>query len=422
MLKAVLLIAGTTVGGGFLALPGSVVLPLGGFLPAAVSLAMAWLYLLVQSLVLAQCLVQCHKDKGPNVSASEDMIGFPRVAQQTLGPQGATIATFSLVLLTQATLVSQLSRAGILLADNNSILSATSPLIRYRMGCFLAAALGTAVCFKGWSTVKNALHEGMNRSSATTLNAALTGIFLISVVLLFQAGQTQAIWSRCWSTPPTTGVASVANVAPIMLQLLVYGEILPNVCHMLGYNPRHIRFCVALGSFIPLVLLTGWAALGVALVPPTSSTMTDPVRVLLQGNGGISSRLLVLSLSAIGTTILGSLLALSSAYQDVTNLRRMKKGSDVVWQRPWIAIACIALPPTLVAAISPSLFLQAIDFAGSYPILLLYGVLPSFMALKLNTKRRKRYIGLAAFSGAMVTANFVADVKEFLLWLASRLS
>ena len=232
-----------------------------------------------------------------------------------------------------------------------------------------------------------------------------------------------------------------------MLQLLVYGEILPNVCHMLQYNRRRIRRAVVLGSLIPLLLLTGWAALGVALVPSVTASSSslpavavDPVNILLQGGDAVAQRLFVLSTSAIGTTILGSLLALDSAYRDVLRMifgpssassvpqddtaerRQSNDAALQFWQRPMVAALAITIPPTLIAAISPSIFLQAIDFAGSYPILLLYGILPPVMALKLGLAGKKRYQVLAILSGTMVLLSAVTDVKSFVGTIVSFIS
>ena len=38
-----------------------------------------------------------------------------------------------------------------------------------------------------------------------------------------------------------------------MLQLLVYGEILPSVCALLNYDVGRIKKAIVLGSLIPLV-------------------------------------------------------------------------------------------------------------------------------------------------------------------------
>jgi hypothetical protein len=52
------------------------------------------------------------------------------------------------------------------------------------------------------------------------------------------------------------------------LQLLVYCEILPNVCAMLRYEAKRIRVAIVLGSLLPLIAEIGWAALGIGLLPP----------------------------------------------------------------------------------------------------------------------------------------------------------
>lgn len=48
-----------------------------------------------------------------------------------------------------------------------------------------------------------------------------------------------------------------------------------------------------------------------------------------------------------------------------------------------VAVASV-LPSLLISLTSPEVFLGAIDFAGSYPVLLLWGVAPPLMALRLR--------------------------------------
>ena len=487
-IQACLLIAGTTVGGGFLALPTSVVVPVGGFVPAATSLLAVWMYLLVTSLLLTQCLVHSYHTttrtdtNTSNVKdASSVVLGIPRVAQLTLGRRGSVAATVLLVVLTEATLVSQLSCAGSLWADSRT--GSSSSMTQYRLGGLMAAAVGALVSLWGGSGGGNetmlstsettsslatttASSTKTSQNVATTVNSILTIVFLIFVALLFQAGQSMAIWSRCLPTTQSSfwpvslaTVRPMLRAVPVMLQLLVYGEILPHVCHLLDYNMSRIRTSVVVGSILPLGLLTGWAALGTALVPPTAAVTQDPVKILLTSNGGsttntVARRLLVLSVSAIGTTILGSFLALKSAYDDVvTLLRATPQGKSSAsssplrllqlvqsrFQRPWFAPLLIAMPPTLISIISPSIFLQAIDFAGSYPILLLYGVIPPLMALYQqqqeeskegstttsthNNKRRRRrryYVSIAVLSGSMCVENAIVDLRFILRLLWSK--
>lgn len=287
----------------------------------------------------------------------------------------------------------------------------------YQAGCCIAAIAGAVFAFGG--NTKRDDDDDVSSSSnslATNSNAVLTTVFLISAVLLFQAGAPAADWSRCLTTSSKVSFSTLAKATPTMLQLLVYGEILPKVCHMLDYQPRRIRTALILGSTIPLILLAGWAALGVALLPPT--TLGDPVTVLLQQHGGaVQSRLYVLAVSAIGTTILGSYLALESAYKDaVTSFVPRKSYQRFLTRQTALAIVA---PPLAVACISPSLFLRAIDFAGAYPVLLLYGVIPSLISLRSRSSNNKngfvaRSLGLLSL--AMLGLNAFQDVRKLVWW------
>ena len=68
-------------------------------------------------------------------------------------------------------------------------------------------------------------------------------------------------------------------------------------------------------------------------------------------------------------------------------------------RRRLASAAMVALPSLLVAASSPSVFLKAIDFAGSYPVLLLWGVLPPAMALAMRRADRRKRLGLSNTGG-----------------------
>ena len=460
ILKASLLIAGTTVGGGFLALPQTVVVPLGGFVPSAISLVGVWLFFLAQNLVLCECLLQCHADSDGGGGYTKNPIGIPSLARYALGPGGSFLATALLIVLTEATLVSQLSRAGSLFADCSGSVAVSDSIARYRIGCVLSATIGAILSFFGGgrrtnnhgipldtSTVENGSNQIAPDQTSSSVqpsrlaadsNALLTMVFLASAVLLFQAGCQTAIWTQCletssiWST--TVLLQNVAKAVPTMLQLLTYGEIIPNVCHMLNYNANAVRTTLVIGSFIPLLLLTGWAGLGVALLggPLTSGGGGggDPVQILLAtGSAPVRRRLLILAASAIGTTILGSCLALESAYKDLVSMMKHKvvgrsRMTLQLLNHPSCMALSIVLPPLAISITSPSIFLRAIDFAGSYPVLLLFGVIPPVMALRLRSKSFLkgpvlRYVSLALLSVSMVAINAVPDIQRCVTWLVS---
>jgi tyrosine-specific transport protein len=377
LLNAAFLIAGTTVGGGFLALP-NVVAP-NGFLPSAVALVGVWIYFWMESMVLVECLVLCRKinqvqgQQEESTSTTSSSPGIAAAAKTAFGSVGEIAILILLVLLTQATLVSQISRAG-----------AFFPF--YRFGCAVTAIAAAGLVF------------GTPNYIVMGTNSLLTFFFCIMAVILFGTGAPAADWSKLglfssWATIP--------RAIPTFLQLLVYGEILPAVCQLLKYRLGPIRWAISIGSLLPLILEVGWAALGIGLLPTTSGgaslgITTDPVNLLLAA-GPVQVPLFALAVTAISTTIIGSYLALQSAMDDVfakplpimdsattcTDDNSRHAGGR---RRQVVSALWIVLPALGIASISPNLFLQAIDFAGSYPVLLLWGLAPPAIAFRLRQK------------------------------------
>jgi tyrosine-specific transport protein len=351
VLSVALLIAGTTVGGGFLALP-TVVAPT-GFFPSAIALIAVWAFLGAQAMTVVEVL--CAVKDLDSMGRKSALPGLVAAARATFGRSGERVVTLLLVLVVEATLVSQISRAGMMLSHS-----------LYRVGCTLAAISVGAIVF-GPRT------ESRRESVTTSLNSALMVVLCAMAVLLFALGVPAADWSRLAAVQ---NYRCLPQVIPTCLQLLVYGEILPTVCHYLNFQKRTIRWAIGLGSILPLILEIGWAALGIGLNPGSSGSLQDPVELLLQ-TGPIQLPLFCLALSAILTTILGSYLALQSTMDDVLGGSGRKPGR-------LFSASCIVLPALAIASISPSLFLQAIDFAGSYPVILLWGIGPPAMALRLR--------------------------------------
>lgn len=414
LIRATLLIAGTTVGGGFLALPRSVVIPLGGtFLVPATSLCIVWLFLLLQSFLLSNSIIECYNE------TKQSKPGLVYTVQNAFNsPIITTICYILLLMLTEATLVSQISCAGSLfyseLASRNAQsminpVSAMRSMISYRLGCIIAGCTGATVTF------------GLSKRRSTNMNSLLTFLFLISVGFLFQSGRHVAIWSRCWINS-TWSIKAILDATPTMLQLLVYGEIVPTVCHMLKYDAKKIRTSILCGSIIPLALLVGWTAFGIALIPDIAATQ-DPVSMLLKQGGSFSQWLLILSTTAICTTIFGCNLALESTYDDVTNVCLKSSSSNIrtitaaIVNQPLIKRLMILIPPMIISAVSPKVFLEAINFAGSYPVLILFGIIPALM--NLRKKRSFASLTLLILSLTIICFEIISDLLSFVLLIKS---
>ena len=142
---------------------------------------------------------------------------------------------------------------------------------------------------------------------------------------------------------------------------------------------------------------------------------------------------MILATSAIGTTILGSFLALNSVYCDITQGSSHGTTSHLPsrsrLQHPLIATLSIVIPPMAISITSPTTFLRAIDFAGSYPVLLLFGVIPPVLALRMKKQNPKQtfikgptiqYVGLALLSMIMVAMSAIPDMQAIARLVASQ--
>ena len=145
-------------------------------------------------------------------------------------------------------------------------------------------------------------------------------------------------------------------------------------------------------------------------VPVASSGLaSDPVDALLSFNvtGGIHFGHLVsaLGLSAISTTIIGSFLALgglfgdllgvrssgaaSHNHQDLNNGGKHEDGATLSSCRKVLFAQGLAVvPPLLLSMGGPRIFYLATEFAGAYPVTILWGLAPPLMLWGLKIKHR----------------------------------
>jgi tyrosine-specific transport protein len=96
----------------------------------------------------------------------------------------------------------------------------------------------------------------------------------------------------------------------------------------------------------------------------------DPVLLLRQKSEAVGPLIEVFSLLAIATSFIGFVLGLSDFFADIFNLRNARAP----------AYALTLLPPYALALAYPDVFFSALDLAGTYGVLVLFGLLPPAMA------------------------------------------
>ncbi|XP_061944351.1 uncharacterized protein LOC133668477 isoform X3 [Populus nigra] len=265
--SAILLVAGTTIGAGILAIPA--VTQESGFLASSVACIFCWIFMVTTGLLIAEVNVNTMCELGSGG------VSLVSMAKRTLGVAGVQFSCWSYIFIHYALLIAYVARSSDILTN------------------FLGIPL--------WE-------------SATLFS-------------------------------------------------LVFG----GICYF-G------RTAIVLGTAIPLGLFLVWdgVILGSISTPEMADKIADPLQQLLSTNGVVGPIIQAFSFLAIGTSYIGFVLGLSDFLAD---LLKLPAGEN----KPLPYILTL-IPPLVLALLDPEIFFKALDFAGTYGVLVLFGIIPAAMA------------------------------------------
>ena len=404
------LLVGTAIGGGFLALPYATA-PAGA-LPSAAVLTGCWAWLLAESLLIAELVMEASAERS-RAGNSSAPVSFASLGYDAFGEAGGGAVSLTFIILMITTRVSQIAKGDALLASVP--MAPASAAVRCGV---LAASVSTFARLASANMV-------------SLINGALTVGFIGAVSTLFAAGWPLADWSRLaradWSL--------AFQAAPTLLQLHVYCEVVPVVCSFLSYSRARVRRVIVVGSLALFAIQLFWSSLGIALVAPSlggGALRADPVASLMLGHGYVAAATAATATTAVLTTILGTARALHIFSLDAT---RASKTAGVPSSSPSAGVggragggglpslllyaATIAIPTTIATtAGSTAAYFGAIDLAGAYPAALLWGLVPPLMAIRrrrtTGAPRSPGLVALATLSAAFVAANLAGDIAWLL--------
>lgn len=354
VLSASAFIAGTTIGGGFLALPLTT-RPI-GFIPSIIGLVLSWLYLLGSALSLSKATINI-MNKNQTLKNTNTISVFT-IARETFGNTAAILSAGLFLILMLSTLIAQLSKIGVLLPS---------------LGIF-----NKEIAILFFASFMSLLTFGKGIQFAERINNILTLIMMISFGSIIAAAPGSGFdFSRLYrsnfrSLLPFNHQSSVSWAIPVFLQLLVYTETIPLVVSRLNGDEIKIKKALIIGSSVPLLMCIIWTMIAIGLVP-TDLSIIDPVDILLKNSPSkrIKSSLLLLTLSAVSTTVIGSCLTISQFLDDLMKDKKILS--------KLLSIA----PATLIAATgSQSLYYTLTRFAGAFPVTFLWGLCPPIFYLK----------------------------------------
>ena len=365
---AAALVAGTTVGAGILALPAKTLAA--GFWPSTGALFLAWLYMAASGILIAEVNVNTLCGLGRN------SVSIRSMASETLGDAAAAISGAVYVFIHYALLVAYILQGGAIASELLHLPAA------WGAGGFAAAVgggmlIGTAQQIE---RLNGALVVGV---VATFAALVVAGLPLIQPALLAHASPAEVLPS-----------------VPVLVLALVFHNVVPTICYGLGCDLPKIRSAIIFGSALPFAMFVAWDAVILGSTPWEAAAMAgatgeifDPLLELRNSGGAFAELVRAFSLLAIVTSFIGFTFGLSDYWADVLGWDAPDatpsegcEGAELgeAAERPLGqkgALYALALsPPLAVACSDPTLFFAAIDNAGAFGILTLFGIFPAAMA------------------------------------------
>lgn len=346
VLGGALLIAGTTIGVGMLALP--IVTGPGGFLPAVALYLVCWLFMLCTGLLTLEICIWMPKDAN-----------FITISRILLGKWGQLFVWIAYLFLFVTVLIAHVAGGGdILVQIFGDWLPDWAAKILYVLIFCPFVYLG-ARCVDRFNVV---------------LMAGLIICYLLFVFVAAPHVQPHLLKMRDWP--------KMWHALPILFTAFSYQVIIPTLMSYMNRNVKKVRMALFIGTFIPLVVYLLWQLLILGIVP-----VEGPGGLKEAGKLGQNAIMPLKSIThtpylfGVGKafaffTMTASYIALALAFVDfLSDGLRVKKTS---FHKIWLCLL-VFVPPTLIALTYPHIFLVALSYAGGFSCALLFGFLPPLM-------------------------------------------
>lgn len=356
ILGGALLVCGTSVGAGMLALP--VVTSEGGFWPSIFIFILCYLFMTATGLLLMEVALKMPKDANI-ISMADRYLG-------NWGKVGAWILYLFLFYLLNTAYISGVG--GLLEESTNSYLN-----------IYVASILFTLV----FAWIVN-----MGAKFVDRINFLLMFGLIITYFLFVTYGVPSIDLAKLkYNDLPKAFLA-----LPVIFTSFSYQGIIPSLTYYMEKDVKRIRKAIILGTTITFSIYFVWQFLILGIVPIEG--VQGLLEAKIQGKTavfplkGITNIPQIYSIGqafaffAITTSFLGVSLGLFDFIADGLSLK--KKGSKKV------IISLLTFgPPLLIALTKPGLFLIALGYAGGIGCALLLGLFPVLMVFSLRYKHKE---------------------------------
>lgn len=328
-----LIIAGTTIGAGMLALPiASAGL---GFSTAIIVLLLAWCLMTYTALLMLE--VHQHAETTATLNT---------LAKSLLGKKGQVIANFSMIFLFYALCAAYIAGGGSQIQVNINEWFGTS--LAPQVGAITFAVIFGSIITLGTGTV-----DKVNRLLFTIKIVVLAGMFYM--LTPYVQGQ------HLLEMPIEQGL--IISAIPVMFTSFGFHGSIPSVVRYVGLDVRSLRKVMIFGAALPLFIYLFWQVVSQGIMSQENLLESEgltgfigSISTMLQ-NPKVSSAVTIFADLALATSFLGVSLGLFDFFADTLN-----KGAS---KRDRVITALVTfVPPLGFALFYPQGFIMALGYAA----------------------------------------------------------
>lgn len=358
------LIVGNLIGAGILALP--IKTGLAGFVPSFFGLLLTSAAMFYSAIILSREAVQ----------KQQSTFNYPSLYQAYFGGTGKWIAVAANLIILYGLLTAYLT--GITTIINN-LLSVALPTVWLMLGFFAVTTL-------------------ISLASIDKIMKYIAILVVGKCIVFFIIASTAGTHIKAANLEHQHWPFFIAAI-PILITAFHFHNIIPAICESLRWDQKTISRTMLVGMTLGFLMNATWMLVGIGVLPLDESAIglanafekNLPATIPLAEAMHSEAFLLMASffaLVAITTAYLANGMGLIGFMDDLTNQHLGKVN-------PALSRALAFVPPLLIALAYPDVFLKAIDFAGGFGIVTLFGILPCIIALRKARTPMEKGLGFA---------------------------
>lgn len=181
---------------------------------------------------------------------------------------------------------------------------------------------------------------------------------------------------------------------PILVIAFGFHNMIPTLYKYMGENTKRVKKTILWGSSFVLLVYIAWQIVALGIIPFEGKFgILESYRNEHDAATAIAQILTSSSIAFFAQTLAFFAILTSFLAQGMTLVHFLSDGLKMASHEKEHPVVCFlaVVPPLAITLIDPTLFFQALNFAGGLCAVLLFGLFPTWMILKAKPKDHKIY-------------------------------